>query len=554
MYTILILPIICISSYAFIGPVNNQQHKITSTSHDIHQLYIATRDDQDASSTQIEQPISLVEDAASLDNESSDIKLQAYISSGIECKSDLSIILQTIKSTCEEEYGLPIDVTNVQCNEQPAIVDSIPGALGRVLVINVCGMPIDENELIIQLKNDLSERIDGVLQSDDVSNQQPILLAFQSSNTINNKCATGTIEDSAAIISDIIEKEISDYNLLEEVNEICNIYEDVDLDSLLKSRSGCFVHPYEIEINCYPSMVIDIDGDMVVSSSMPNGQEDDDAQDVHFDTSSVLIFDKLLDKKLRKRLLNVVKGYPEDHTSEKDDWDDDVNGPDSNRWKRGGLLDVLNDNSDSNEEEDEGSCWGLSEDAIMDICYNEHPAIAEFESKLSLLFPDFIVSRLPEAVFGECVISPLTANAPTHGDTFDYHIDADPLQTPASAYTDVFGRYPNRMKGKPRFISCLVYLNDEWNGEEWGAPTRFLDPPTNESLDILPKPGRVVIMDQDISHTVVAPNVEAGKRPRYSLVWKLILHPREAGQDMGLCCGRGSMWPEPIAIGSAKRD
>ena len=110
------------------------------------------------------------------------------------------------------------------------------------------------------------------------------------------------------------------------------------------------------------------------------------------------------------------------------------------------------------------------------------------------------------------------------------------------------------MKGKPRFVSCLVYLNDEWNGEEWGAPTRFLDPPTNESIDILPKPGRVVIMDQDISHTVVAPNVEAGKRPRYSLVWKLILHPREDGQDMSLCCGRGSMWPEPIAIGSAKRD
>jgi len=481
-----------------------------------------------------------------------DIKLQAYISSGIEYKSDLSIILQTIKSTCEEEYGLPIDVTNLQCNEQP----SIPGVLGRVLVINVCGMPpsidIDENELIIQLKNDLSQRIDAVLQSDEVSNQQPLLLAFQSSNTINNKGSTGTLEDSAAIISDIIEKEISDYALQEELSEICRIPdEDVDLDSLLTTSNGCFVHPYEIEINCYPSIVVDIDGDMV-SSSMQNGKED--AQDVHFDTSSVLVFDKLLDKKLRKRLLNVVKGYPEDHTSKEDDWDDNVNGPDLNRWERGGLLDiVVNDISDEIDEE-EGSCWGLSDDAIMDICYNEHPAIAEFESKLSLLFPDFIVSRLPEAVFGECVISPLTANAPTHGDTFDYHVDADPLQAPASPYTDVFGRYPNRMKGKPRFVSCLVYLNDEWNGEEWGAPTRFLDPPTNESIDILPKPGRVVIMDQDISHTVVAPNVEAGKRPRYSLVWKLILHPRKDGQDMSLCCGRGSMWPEPIAIGSAKRD
>ena len=540
MYTLLILPIICIvSSYAFVGPANNHQHKITSTSHHTHQLYIATQNEDVTTSTS-----------------SLDIKLQAYISSGIECKSDLSIILQTIKSTCEEEYGLPINVSNLQCNEQPAVADSIPGVLGRVLVINVYGMPsvdIDEDELIMQLKNDLSERIDIILQSDDVSNQQPILLAFQSSSDANIP-NTATTEDSAAIISDIIEKEISDYSLQEEVNEICSIIdEDVDLDSLLTTSNGCFVHPYEIEINCYPSMVVEIDGDMV-SSSLQNLQEEDDAQDMYFDTSSVLVFDKLLDKKLRKRLLNVVKGYPEDHTSEKDDWDDVMNGPDPSRWERGGLVDIVNENLDNEEDSVGGSCWGLSDDSIMDICYNEHPAIAEFESKLSLLFPDFIVSRLPEAIFGECVISPLTANAPTHGDTFDYHIDADPLQAPSSPWTDVFGRYPNRMKGKPRFISCLVYLNDEWDGEEWGAPTRFLDPPTNESIEVLPKPGRVVIMDQDISHTVVAPNVEAGKRPRYSLVWKLILHPREDGQDMSLCCGRGSMWPEPIVVGSANRD
>jgi len=540
MYTVLIIiPIICIvSCYAFVGPAYNHQHSITSISHDTHQLYIATQNQDVTTSTSL------------------DIKFQAYISSGIECKSDLSTILQTIKSTCEEEYGLPIDVANIQCNEQPATVDSIPGVLGRVLVINVCGMPsvdIDENELIIQLKNDLSQRIDSILQSDDVSNHQPILLAFQSSSDANIANSATLEEDHQSIISDIIEKEVAVYSLQEEVNEICNIIdEDVDLDSLLTTSNGCFVHPYEIEINCYPSIVIDIDGDMV-SSSLQNLQEEDGTQDVHFDTSSVLVFDKLLDKKLRKRLLNVVKGYPEDHTSEKDDWDDNVNGPDRTRWERGGLVDIVNENLDVEEDGVGGSCWGLTEDAIMDICYTEHPAIAEFESKLSLLFPDFIVSRLPESVLGGCV-SPLTANAPTHGDTFNYHIDADPLQAPASPYTDVFGRYPNRMKGKPRYVSCLVYLNDEWNGEEWGAPTRFLDPPTNESIDILPKPGRVVIMDQDISHTVVAPNAEAGKRPRYSLVWKLILHPREDGQDMSLCCGRGSMWPEPIAIGSANRD
>jgi hypothetical protein len=84
-------------------------------------------------------------------------------------------------------------------------------------------------------------------------------------------------------------------------------------------------------------------------------------------------------------------------------------------------------------------------------------------------------------------------------------------------------------------LSCLVYLNDEWDEKEWGAPTRFLDPPTKETIDVLPKPGRCVIMDQDISHTVVAPNVEAGTRPRYSLVWKLVLHPTDEGQVSTRC-------------------
>lgn len=84
-------------------------------------------------------------------------------------------------------------------------------------------------------------------------------------------------------------------------------------------------------------------------------------------------------------------------------------------------------------------------------------------------------------------------------------------------------------------LSCLVYLNDEWDEKEWGAPTRFLDPPTKETIDVLPKPGRCLIMDQDISHTVVAPNVEAGKRARYSLVWKLVLHPTDEGQVSTRC-------------------
>lgn len=100
-------------------------------------------------------------------------------------------------------------------------------------------------------------------------------------------------------------------------------------------------------------------------------------------------------------------------------------------------------------------------------------------------------------------------------------------------------------------MSCLVYLNDEWD-DSFGAPTRFLDPPTQKTYDAKPKPGRVCIMDQDCSHTVTAPTEAAGKRPRYSLVWKLILHPKEPNQDMTkLDAGDRPAWPQPILVGSA---
>jgi hypothetical protein len=129
------------------------------------------------------------------------------------------------------------------------------------------------------------------------------------------------------------------------------------------------------------------------------------------------------------------------------------------------------------------------------------------------------------------------------------------MQNPPSPWTDIYGRYPNRSPGKPRFMSCLIYLNDVWDSQEWGAPTRFMDVATGESHDITPKPGRCVLMDQDIRHTVIAPEPAAGKRPRYSLVWKLILHPKYPNQDMKNIGGgrQRTSWSEPILLGSAKR-
>ena len=115
----------------------------------------------------------------------------------------------------------------------------------------------------------------------------------------------------------------------------------------------------------------------------------------------------------------------------------------------------------------------------------------------------------------------------------------------SAPWTDLFGRYFNRVRGKPRFVSCLLYLNEDWS-EEFGAPTQFYDPPTEDIYEVNPKPGRCVVMDQDITHSVVAPNEIAGANPRYSIVWKLVLHPKKEMQ-----CMKFPVISQLVQIGSA---
>lgn len=440
------------------------------------------------------------------------LRLSAHSSAGID-NTELPNVFNAITSACHE-FGIDFHHNNIQTRVEPARPQSVPGSIGRVMLIHVSGalpdcIDINDTDLISQIKVLASEEID-ILSSNGV---QPILLAFRT-------------EESKDTLEDAIVKENADYGL---TDPICSSEED-----------GASTMKHE-ELMFIPAQHIQIDGAMIQTIDSPG--------DLHFDTSSVIVLDNLVSESLRQRLLNVVKGLPEDYANDDDQWNDAEFGPNPDRWERGGLVDIVA--SDTEQDKDDavdGSCWGLTPEAIQDLCFNRHSAITEFESTLSQLFTDFTVTRLPEAVFGDS-ISPLTANAPTNGDSFDYHIDADPLQVPPSPWSDVFGRYPNRSRGKPRFVSCLLYLNEEWE-KEWGAPTRFLDPPTQEEVDIRPKPGRCVVMDQDISHTVVAPNVVAGKRPRYSLVWKLILHPKQVDQDMtDLSCGRS--WPKPQIVGSA---
>ena len=55
---------------------------------------------------------------------------------------------------------------------------------------------------------------------------------------------------------------------------------------------------------------------------------------------------------------------------------------------------------------------------------------------------------------------------------------------------------------------------------------------------------------QDVLHRVSTPSQVTGKRPRYSLVWKLVFIPRHQGQQ---CCIAKPSWGPPTDLGSAAK-
>ncbi|KAJ8611252.1 hypothetical protein CTAYLR_004140 [Chrysophaeum taylorii] len=227
--------------------------------------------------------------------------------------------------------------------------------------------------------------------------------------------------------------------------------------------------------------------------------------DGRWDVSEVVVVDGLVDEPLRAALLSCLGGEPLNPRT----------------WVRGGLSDVAGRR---------GSSWGLRPAHLEWLCGSRPPdALVELQTRLNKWFqscnPNPIVSRMPEACFGGDV-PPIAANAPVASDagTFGYHVDADPFLLPPSPFTDFFGYYVNRAAAKPRWVSALVYLSPDWP-LHFGAPTRFLDPPSKRTVDVAPTPGRVVLLDQDVSHCVVAPRKVAGHRPRFSLVLKLLVHP-----------------------------
>jgi len=141
----------------------------------------------------------------------------------------------------------------------------------------------------------------------------------------------------------------------------------------------------------------------------------------------------------------------------------------------------------------------------------------------------------------------LVANAAVYGDCFQWHVDADPWTIDEqSEWGRRHGTYFNGEPGKPLFVSLLLYLNSDWE-REWDAETLVLDSHTETGFFIRPMNGRAVLMDQDIMHRLSTPS-QLAKRPRYSLVWKLVFIPKRGRKHQDLC---RKEWGPPTFFGSA---
>lgn len=162
-----------------------------------------------------------------------------------------------------------------------------------------------------------------------------------------------------------------------------------------------------------------------------------------------------------------------------------------------------------------------------------------FQARLARLLPRCALHHFsgallePGGVPQGARVAPLVANAAVWDDQFGWHRDAQPAEASAeSPWAARFGLHSNREPGRPRLVSAVVYLNDEWP-PEWDADTLFADPPSGGGLLVRAVPGRVTLMDQDVLHRLSAPARAAG-RPRYSLVWKLALWPLDGEAENGL--------------------
>lgn len=281
--------------------------------------------------------------------------------------------------------------------------------------------------------------------------------------------------------------------------------------------------PSDIEV----SMNLRLDG-CIVPSQTPEGAR------VSF--SHIVVIDKFLDKTVINELRDfLTMGH--------------LNQLPESKWER-----------QTADMKGAAGTWGVVPSVLESLAQGYPDAVVEIQSRLSKLYPEYDIVHMPSQAIQrpstgtdsfDC--SAFLANAAVEGDSFRFHVDADPTSfSSESEWTQIFGDYFNGEPGKPLLVSMIVYLNDDWD-RDWAADTLFLDSGTDTGVFVRPKLGRVVLMDQDVLHRVSAPSGLAGGRFRLSLVWKLAFLRKSSAKDHAEPCISRPEWGKPVSFGSGAR-
>ena len=262
-----------------------------------------------------------------------------------------------------------------------------------------------------------------------------------------------------------------------------------------------------------PRLVVNaqLDSGYVPLSSDPLGVKGE----LRADAGHVVVIDDLCSDEERGKLLAFLTSPSHDHSGP----------PPLDKWEKS-CVDRVGDQA----------TWGLSQEMLSRLQDDPPHELVALQSRIQALYPESLCCHLPADILSavdedneeeEMVgCSSFVGNAVLRDDPCQWHFDADPSSfPPSSPWVHNLGYYFNREQGKPLLVSILLYLNDEWP-DSFQSETMIMDRRMQCGLFVRPKPGRVVLMDQDLLHRISAPSALASGRPRYSLVWKSVFIPK----------------------------
>jgi hypothetical protein len=233
---------------------------------------------------------------------------------------------------------------------------------------------------------------------------------------------------------------------------------------------------------------------------------------------AVVVLDGLVDEPLRAELLRILVGEEQKAGT---------SVPPAGRWERttcdgAGLP----------------RSWGLQPRLLERLERTPPPCVVEVQTRLQRLYPEYHIGHFSMAGAAgatagangdaEYCCTSFVANAAVYGNSFQWHVDGDPACFPPGPWLSTYGHYQNGAPGKPLLVSLLVYLDEHWQ-KDWDAETLFTSDESGVGVLVQPRPARAVLMHQDVLHRVSCPSLSA-RRPRYSLVWKLVFSPRGGSQ------------------------